>query len=220
MNSQDFLKSVQNYILMQEENMRRNVIFIIVVVLFSNGCEKNKNPLISNYSSTYFPLHVGNTWYYDEPTPQIHPENIRTIKSLFIKNNTVYYEWGSGEGVDEVDTICADNQGNIYNLKNNTKYLWFNFNKRDGSKYDYNYPESWGEHMYYFKVSVKKNITRTTPAGVFENCIRLTFDCRQLVDEEIYYTFAPNVGLIRIDFNGWGRIHLYSAIINGDKIGN
>ncbi len=76
-----------------------------------------------------------------------------------------------------------------------------------------------GEHVYYYNVSVKTKITTETPAGVFDNCIRLTFDCRQLMDEEIYYTFAPNVGLVRITWNGWGGMRLFSAIIDGENIG-
>ena len=155
--------------------MRKYVFPIILILACFMYCSKDKNPMNSqnNYSSTYFPLKVGNTWYYDYPTPQTNPWAMKTIDSSFINNNTVYYKWTYGEGVDLVYNIRADEQGNIWNLKNNSEYLWFDFTQDSGSTYIYNCPDSFGDEIYYYSVSVRKNISTETPAGVFDDCIQL-----------------------------------------------
>jgi len=202
--------------------MRTYAFLIIIILTYFINCAKDKNPMNSPIinTSTYFPLKVGNTWYYDSPTPQTNPWAMKTIKSSFVENNTVYYEWTYGEGVDVIDNIRADEQGNIWNLKNNNKYLWFDFTQDSGSTYVYNCPESFGENIYYYNVYVKKNISTETPAGVFDDCIELFFDIPQVVDEERIYTFAPNIGLVRLQNNGWSTKRLTSAIIDGATVGN
>ena len=144
---------------------------------------------------------------------------MKIIKSSFIKNNTVYYKWTYDEGVDVVDSIRADDQGNIWNLKNNSEYLFFNFTQDSGSTYIYNCPESFGNEIYYYYVSVRKNISTETPAGVFDNCIELFFAIPQVRDVEKIYTFAPDIGLVRFQNNGWSTQRLTSAIIDGATIG-
>lgn len=202
--------------------MRTYIFLIFIILTYFINCSRDKNPMNSsdNYSLNYFPLKVGNTWYYDSPTPQTNPWAMKTIKSSFIKNNTVFYRWTYGEGVDVIDNIRVDKQGNIWKLENNNEYLWFDFTQDSGSTYIYNYPESFGESIYYYNVYVRKNISRETPAGVFDNCIELFFDVPQVVDEERIYTFAPNIGLVRLQNNGWSTKRLTAAIIDGATIGN
>ena len=59
-----------------------------------------------------------------------------------------------------------------------------------------------------------------TPAGIFDNCISLGFDVPQAFDEEIIYTFAPNIGIVKIQYNGWYSSYLTSVVIDGRVIGN
>ncbi|MFX0138585.1 MAG: hypothetical protein ACFFDN_33385 [Candidatus Hodarchaeota archaeon] len=202
--------------------MRKYVFIIVIILINFSNCSKDKNPMNSpnNYSSIYFPLQVGNTWYYDSPTPQTNPWAMKTIKSSFIKNNEVYYKWTYGEGVDVVDNIRADEQGNIWNLKDNNEYLWFDFSHDSGSTYTYKFPESFGDHIYYYNVYILKNILTETPAGIFTNCIELFFDIPQVKDEEKIYTFAPDIGLVRLQNNGWSTQRLTSAILDSANIGN
>lgn len=195
--------------------------FIILILLISLiNCTLDKNPIISSPDSDYFPINVGNTWYYDPPTPQTNPWAMKTIKGYLVQNNTAYYSWTYGEGVDIIDNIRADEQGNIWKLHNYYEYLWFDFTQDSGSTYIYDLPESFGENIYYYAVYVRKNIKTETPAGVFDNCIEFTFDIPQVTDEDKTYTFAPNIGLVRLQNNGWSSQRLTSAIINSASIGN
>jgi len=197
------------------------LIFLIILTYFTN-CTQDKNPIDSSniYSSKYFPLKVGNTWYYDSPTPQTNPWAMKTIRSSFLEDNTIFYRWTYGEGVDVIDNIRADKQGNIWKLHNNNEYLWFDFTQDSGSTYIFNYPVSFGEDIYYYTVRVRKKLKRETPAGVFENCIELYFDIPQVMDEDRTYTFAPYIGLVKLQNNGWSTKRLISAIIDGSTIGN
>lgn len=211
--------------------MRKYAFIIIIILTYFINCAKDKNPVNSPIINTsiYFPLKVGNTWYYDAPAPPTNPWAMKTIKSSFVENNTVYYGWTYGEGVDVIDNIRADEQGNIWNLKNNSlsqskEYLLFDFMQYSDSTYVYNYPStissSFTDDVYYYNVYVRKNISTETPAGIFDNCIELFFNIPQVKDEEIIYTFAPNIGLVRIKYNGWITKRLTSAIIDGATVGN
>lgn len=197
-----------------------NFLVFIFLIYFLN-CARDKSPINFSHKNTsqYFPLNVGNTWFYDSPTPQTNPWAMRTIKSSFKKNNTIFYTLTYGEGVDVIDNIRLDKQGNIWKLINDIEYLWFDFTQDSGSTYIYNSPESFGGNNYYYKVYVKKNISIETPAGFFENCMILFFDILQVRDEEISYTFAPDIGIIRIVNYGWSTKNLNYAIIQGDTIG-
>jgi hypothetical protein len=112
------------------------LLFIFVLIGFFN-CVKDKNPIDApnKYSTNYFPLEVGNKWYYDSPTPQTNPYAVRMIKSSFTKNNQKYYIWTYGESVDYSDTIRKDKYGNIWRLIDNQEYLWFDFTCDSGSEY-------------------------------------------------------------------------------------
>ena len=201
-----------------------NFIFLIILSHLIN-CGQGNNPMDSSniYSSKYFPLKVANTWYYDCPIPQTNPWAMKTIRSSFQKDNTTYFRWTYGEGVDAldaIDSIRADKQGNIWKLINGKEYLWFDFTQDSGSTYIFDYPDTWGDKVYYYNVYVRKYITCETPAGEFDNCILLIFDIPQVRDEEISYTFAPDIGLVRLGFNGWSDKRLTSAIINSSTIAN
>jgi len=199
--------------------MKTQSLIILILLFYLINCTRDNNPIISSPHSEYFPINVGNTWYYDSPTPPTNPWAMKTINGYSLQNNTVYFSWTYGEGIDIIDNIRADNLGNIWKLhNNNNEYLWFDFTQDSGSTYLYEYPESWGDNTYYYIVTVLKNIKVDTPAGVFDNCIVLNFDIPEVMDEDITYSFAPNIGLVRLTNNGWSSKKLTSAIINGSSL--
>ena len=201
--------------------MKKFIFIIFIIIYFCLNCSCNKNPInhTDEFSSIYFPLNEGNVWYYDYPEPQTNPWSMKLIKNSVIKNHKTYYLWVYGEGVDIVDLIRADDKGNILVYKDYKEYLWFDFSQDSSASYIYNYPKKFGDKYYYYEVFVRTNITRETPAGVFSNCIEFLFDIGQVKDEEKIYTFAPNVGLIRLQNNGWSTKKLTSALIDGKTTG-
>ena len=195
---------------------------LIFLIIFSQlfNCIGDKNPLEPSdiYSSKYFPLKVGNTWYYDKPTPQSNPWAVKMIRDFTKIKDKTYYIWTYGEGVGVYDTIRADKFGRILKYINGKEYLWFDFTQQNDSTYRFDYPEILGDKVYYFLVHVMRNRICETPTGTFENCIVLLFDIPEVVDEERGYTFAPDIGVVRISFDGWSDSKLTSAVINGSII--
>jgi len=181
------------------------------------GLSDNNNE-ISASDHTYFPLKVGNKWYYDSPTPPSNPWAMKMIRDSLFINGLTYYVWTYGDSVDIFDTLRADQQHNIWKYHNGVDYLWFDFQKDSGAIYNFP-PGDLGENeSEKCKVYVETNLQIETPAGIFKNCISFTFDVYQVKDEEITYTFAENTGPITIYYGYGGTQRLKSAIINGKVI--
>jgi hypothetical protein len=132
--------------------------------------------------------------------------------------NRTYYTWTYGDGVDAIDTLTSDSVGNIWKYVGGTEYLMFDFLRDNGTSYRYELGDRWGDSVYYYTVSVWTNVSATTPAGVFQHCIRFRFDEPQVKDEEVFYTFAPDVGLIIQQNDGWSIKKLTSAIVDGETV--
>jgi hypothetical protein len=174
----------------------------------------------SNTKLMYFPIKVGNKWYYDSPSSPshapIHPYSIRMIRSSFIRNNTTYYVWTRGDSSSSfqdyfyygIDTIRTDDKGNIWLLKNNMEYLWFDFSLDDGASYTIK--DIWTGFVglgadYYYTVYVRKNISSQIYSNLYINCIELIFDIVDLdIGDYHTYIFAPGIGLIQYaSGEGW-----------------
>jgi hypothetical protein len=82
-----------------------------------------------------------------------------------------------------------------------------------GSVYTYAPPDvNFGEEKYAYQVHVFRNVSVTTPLKEFSNCIEFLFDIPQAIDDEHIYVFAPNVGLVIEQANGWwtNSLHDYT----------
>lgn len=176
----------------------------------------------SEHESTtkYFPLQEGNTWYYRHSNPETENLIIRTISDSFEHDEKHFYRWTYAENSDIHYDIRADRNGNIRLLNGSEEYLWFDFSKDSGATYLFTPDVQFGPTAYQYTVNVlSRNRTIEVPAGRFENCITFLFDIPQVKDEEIVYTFAPNVGVIRIGYDGWFSLALTKAFVNGNHIG-
>jgi hypothetical protein len=169
-------------------------------------------------SATYFPMHVGDTWYYDFPSPPSSPWAVKTIRDSLSIDNRTYYTWTYGDGVDIIDTLRSDSVGNIWKRNGDRDYLMFDFQRDSGATYRYELGSRFGDSVYYYNVLVRTNVSTSTPAGLFQKCITLLFDIPQVRDEEVIYTFTAKIGLIKQQNDGWSVRTLTSAIINGETV--
>ena len=166
--------------------------------LFKRGISDDNKEVIAG-DHNYFPLQVGNIWYYDYPIPPSNPWDMKMIRDSLLINGLTYYVWTYGDSVDIFDTLRTDQQHNIWKYHNGVDYLWFDFQKDSGAVYNFP-PGDLGENeSEKCKVYVETNFQVETPAGIFENCISFTFDVYQFKDEEMTYTFAENVGQLRFE---------------------
>lgn len=176
--------------------------------------ERN-NRKVGPTTGSYFPVQVGNTWYYGYPIPPSNPWDVRMIRDSLLIRGQGYYVWTYGDGVSIFDTLRADSQGNIWKYHHGEDYLWFDFRKDSGAVY-YFPPLDIGEtEREKCKVYVRRNFRVETPAGTFDNCISFKFDIYQEKDEEMTYTFAEDVGPIAITYGFGGTARLTLAVVNG-----
>lgn len=160
---------------------------------------------------TYFPVHVGDIWHYDYDQPETSEDTPKTIKDYRYLLGTKYYRWVSGRNEDRVDTVRVDSDGNVIWFSRGWELMWFDFSKDSGSTYDCYVP-------YWQQVTVCKFVSHETAMGVFDNCVEFCFDWPDWMDDEVYYVFAPNVGLISERHDGWSVYSLTSAVIDHQEV--
>ena len=165
----------------------------------------------------YFPLEAGNTWTYC-----YYPDTSNTItynvSDSIIIDDTKYFLYGMvlPYPYSYIDTIRKDPVGNIWKKVNGIDYLWFDFTKDSGAVYTF--PDR--DPSYYYNVEVvDKNFTLQTNSGNYSHCIKFFFDIPQFVDEEVFYTFAPEMGIIEMYGGDGPQLLLDSASIIGSPTG-
>lgn len=158
----------------------------------------------------YFPLKVGNSWTYCSSQDT-------TYKRTYLIKDTVNIEgkkcflYGRQNDI-ESDTLWKDINGNVWKRENSTFTLWFDFINDSGSVYYYRV-----NNNDSFTVTTRKYLSINTYVKTFDKCIQLFFNIPSLIDDEVEYTFTPEVGLIQ-KMGAWSNDLLYSAYINGTTV--
>jgi hypothetical protein len=171
--------------------------------------------LFGQKQAEYFPLHVGDTWVYNYGDRSGDPWSVRKIQDERTLGGVVYYRWVSSGSIPMIDTVRTDSAGNVIKLSRGEERVWFDFTREDGAVYPAEITE---EHIPGWQVSVWKNQICETPLGVFGNCVVFVFDDPQSMDDETWYYFAPAVGMVRRDSDGWSSSRLTSAVIDHEPV--
>jgi hypothetical protein len=138
--------------------------------------------------SAYFPLQVGNRWTYRKITPN---RDIVTSTRVFGTSEIDGYRYFLFDRPGSPDYLRADEQGNVWRYHRRQQRPWFLFDLEDGAIYMT--PDS---SVSSYTVTVTRGIRIDSPAGTFEDCVRLEFDVVGAVDDEFTLTFAPAVGIV------------------------
>ena len=185
--------------------LRYTTIFMLTFIFPFSIFSQNKNDL--------FPNSIGNYWQYEYGLPDFGMADYKSITDTTSLNGKTYFilETKKGTTVSE-QFLRKDNDGNIwqYHEKENKELLWFNFLIPDSSFYYYR-PSADADS---FKVQVSHNINIETFAGRFENCVEFFFDIPGSFDEEQWFVFAPDVGIVKEQHASVTKF-LSSAKING-----
>ncbi len=166
---------------------------------------------ITASSQDYFPLSIGNSWTYHEFGIEIPNHPIEIIDTLYVNGDLYYYY---GVNLETAVLICKDSLGRIWKYKNGEKSLWFDFTLAEADSYFYKD----GAPYLNYVVKAYRNLSIKTKFGILEDCISFNFDDPNAVDEEHYYAFGPNIGLIQKSTGMGITWSLDSAIINGKII--
>ena len=169
--------------------------------------------IFSQNNDDMFPNSVGNYWQYEYGLPDSGMADYKSITDTTSLNGMTYFIFESQKGTTVSERILRkDIDGNIwqYHENENKELLWFNFSLPDSSFYYYR-PSNEADS---FKVQVFHNINIETFAGRFENCIEFFFDIPGSFDEEQWFVFAPDVGIVKEQHASVTKL-LSSAKING-----
>ena len=169
--------------------------------------------------SSYFPVELDNWWSLaaiDDSRPDAPPDTFYLATHRFVEELTIdqviYYRLSVP--IINSDTLRSDAEGRIWSYAQEQERLLFDFTAPDESSYTYAFlPENAADSIHY-GVHVRRDLAITTYVGVFDDCIRFPFDIPEMIDDEISYTFAPDVGLVMIS-GAWA----YGALISA-QVGN
>lgn len=163
-----------------------------------------------------FPDSIGNYWQYEYGLPNSGRGDYKSITDTITFNNKHYFvlETRVHDNTWEM-FLRKDSLGNIWRYYGgwNQEILWFDFSLPDNSIYHWATPGS----VDSFNVKVYHHTQIETFAGTFENCSEFFFDIPGWYDEEQWYVFAPDMGIVK---EQWASIQqlLSSASINGKTI--
>ncbi len=198
------MKVLMNY---EMKIIRLFSLFLLVMIII---IEQPKGICSTNVFENYFPIIIGSRWEYDIVGSTSEMKKI--IQNSINLNDTIYYPWINmmGDKITYIDTVCF-REDKVYLYKNGQAQIWFDFTKEDGETY--NFPDSSHSLPINYVVTVTKDVTITTPAGEFNHCIEFFFLPPGWFDADKTYTFAPDVGMVRIQYDGWGEGVLSNYII-------
>ena len=165
--------------------------------------------------SSYFPMELGNWWLLaaiDDSRADAPPDTFYLATRRFVEELSIdqvsYYRFS--KAIINSDTLRADAEGRIWSYAQGEERLLFDYTAEDESIYSYSFlPENASDSVHY-SVHVRRDLTVVTYVGAFDNCIRFSFDIPEAIDDEISYTFAPDVGLVMIS-GAWEYGVLFSA---------
>jgi len=161
----------------------RVLIFIIFLFL---GCEQSTSP--SSYQN-YFPLDVGNSWTLE------HGLKISTLEYTISDMTEIggknYFTFGYADFDNKL--VFQDDDGNIFQRIDDEDRLWFDFTRKDNETYTFYDADS---TLALYTVKVLKDQTVRTKMRTFNNCIMFYFDNPEQENEEYWFVFAQDVGLV------------------------
>ncbi len=172
----------------------RRIMFMGLLMMAVLSCGK-KNPAAPQEDFRgYFPLNVGNKWYF------YHPGNpdakvvyrVWETRELDGKVYSVY-----GNKAETGDLFRQDERGNIYKKRPVGELLWFNFAAADGGMYEVKLSDN-----FVYTVTVHKKQAVSYDGRTFNDCVVFYFDAPNLTTEEETFVFAPDVGIVKRE-NAW-----------------
>jgi hypothetical protein len=152
-------------------------------------------------SSFFFPLQVGNVWYYYEEGHSDAAQSIRVWDSVTL-DDTTYILYGNK--ISLADTLYQDKWGRVYKRFNGKNLLWLDFSFDDGGTYNYILSEKLN-----YTVTVTRKQTIEYDDQKYDGCIQFDFDVPTIKTDEETFVLAPDVGIVK-HVTAWNTKYLKS----------
>ena len=178
--------------------MKRYALFLPLLVTAAYlGCSTGKN------ASDYFPLAVGMTHTYSETVPSKEKKGTTTgyatytiIKRTKDSMGTIFEQADQVSGQKQ---LFLKNKDGIYVITSAGKYgetfkiLKMKSSLKKGLSWEFN-P---GLGVTFTSCVIDDDVTLTTPAGVFEHCLKIEIRPPEKMGMLIWEWYAPGVGLVK-----------------------
>lgn len=201
---------------MRIEIMRYVIISFALLLLLSCGAASQVRDSVN-----YFPLHVGDYWWYsgvtycppDSSGDKVFPfYEIKVLKTVLINGKQYFivdhYFLGS-------DTIRTDEDGNTYLYNWAEERLFYNRSIAPGDSWYFIFRSGNGYKNECIGYLLSNNDTIVTQAGTFVGCLKYNLKIINVIDAEYTDFLAPNVGLVFRCVQE--SIELNNAVVDGLK---
>lgn len=153
---------------------------------------------LSRLGSSYFPLHIGDTWTYDVAEA---PPYITSITDSVIINDKTYFK--KSDLSFDFHQLFIEEDGVIYEYADGKEYVYLDFNKPVGTKF--HHPK-----FLIVKSIESKTDTITWHGYKLTDCITIISENKIEITKLIY---MKGLGLLQIETKSSQNI-----IIGGDKV--
>jgi len=181
--------------------MNNRYVIIFTFIFFFINCENIEKDDTNDSYDTYFPMNIGMKWFYNQNTSENNPYLKREItEKIQIENNKYFiiseiWRYNEDNPITYFDTLRQDNTDRIFKYSRGKEYLLYDFTLDSGDTYIDSSNSKYSE-LYYI-VTYRDIDSVETDSGIYYDCIELLFDIPNMIDDEVWCTFAPGVGLIK-----------------------
>jgi len=193
--------------------MKKYFVFVIVIAICL-ACSNDETPTIEYPKCDYFPLQVGNKWYYKSSTTEITGKETINDQEWFIMTKSYVHE-------NQEPTIYRiyyrkTEDGKVYQKSDENNDSFLVFDLKIGFKQSWKYTD--GDNQW--KVSTGDDFeTIKLEDSSITNCRSYYYDIPEAVDDEHVKILAPGLGLISSSSLAWGFSDtLQRAVINGLEV--
>lgn len=189
----------------------KRLFYCLMLMSFVLSCSKDETGLIDYPKVDYFPLQVGNKWYYENYTVEV-------TRQLEI-DGTEWYEMttiSQREGQESITYYAyyrKTDDGKVYRKADENSAAMLVFDLKIG------FSESWAyaDGDYEWTVTTGERFeTITMGHAKLEYCRSYYYDIPQAADDEHMMVLAPGLGLVYSASLAWGLSdELERAVING-----
>ena len=163
----------------------------------------------------YYPLQIGNYWEYTNEYFLDSKFRIEVIDTLSI-NDKLYYQVTNTQS-NSNSLLRYDQSGILYSysISNNTETLSIDFSMNVGDTLTFWYPDS---IYFYYLILLSDTSTVHTPIRTFNNCFEYLKDEPDVWDDEYWYYYAPNIGMVLVWTWLTQAYFLTAARIDGEEL--
>ena len=182
----------------------RNQLLIVLLSLFITSCGKTpiEPEIIKVHLDDYFPLSIGYWWKYQTASGSLVGTMAITKKARFGDHEYFGRAWINETDTSDYEYFRSDSAGRVFTYDFELgDQLIYDFTTEVGKYWEFPSKIGGGVGPYHITIESASD-TVLTSKWAFYNCLRISFDVPNMIDEEHWQWFVKGVGLVKWSF--WG----------------